>query len=136
MNAGPRRLRLSRGRGFDLQAASRKLNGLEAVNVARPSIFGNPFVVGKFGTREECVAMFGAMLNGLLCVSCTDPDPFRQQLAHAAILGNIRRLTGRNLACWCRLDGKPCHADLLLEVANDPARLKLCDELAGREAKE
>jgi hypothetical protein len=27
-------------------------------------------------------------------------------------------LQGKNLACWCRLDGKPCHADVLLEIAN------------------
>ncbi|WP_174851684.1 DUF4326 domain-containing protein [Youhaiella tibetensis] len=26
-------------------------------------------------------------------------------------------LAGRNLACWCSLDG-PCHADTLLRIAN------------------
>lgn len=26
-------------------------------------------------------------------------------------------LRGKNLACWCALD-KPCHADVLLELAN------------------
>jgi Domain of unknown function (DUF4326) len=26
-------------------------------------------------------------------------------------------LRGKNLACWCRLD-RPCHADVLLELAN------------------
>ncbi|MDP6564592.1 MAG: DUF4326 domain-containing protein, partial [Alphaproteobacteria bacterium] len=28
-----------------------------------------------------------------------------------------RELAGRDLACWCRLDG-PCHADVLLDIAN------------------
>lgn len=28
-----------------------------------------------------------------------------------------RELRGKNLACWCPLD-QPCHADVLLEVAN------------------
>jgi hypothetical protein len=28
-----------------------------------------------------------------------------------------RELRGRDLACWCSLDG-PCHADVLLKVAN------------------
>lgn len=28
-----------------------------------------------------------------------------------------RELGGKNLACWCKL-GEPCHADVLLEVAN------------------
>ncbi|MDX0178660.1 DUF4326 domain-containing protein [Sinorhizobium meliloti] len=31
-------------------------------------------------------------------------------------------LRGKNLACWCR-PGAPCHADVLLQVANRP----LCD---------
>jgi len=26
-------------------------------------------------------------------------------------------LRGKNLACWCALD-QPCHADVLLELAN------------------
>lgn len=30
---------------------------------------------------------------------------------------DISELKGKNLACWCPLD-KPCHADLLLEIAN------------------
>lgn len=29
-------------------------------------------------------------------------------------------LAGKNLACWCPLDGQPCHADVLLELANQP----------------
>lgn len=31
-----------------------------------------------------------------------------------------RELRGKNLACFCSLDG-PCHADVLLEWANDPS---------------
>jgi hypothetical protein len=30
-------------------------------------------------------------------------------------------LGGKNLACWCRLD-QPCHADVLLEIANRPLK--------------
>jgi hypothetical protein len=29
----------------------------------------------------------------------------------------VEPLRGRDLACWCHLD-QPCHADVLLEVAN------------------
>lgn len=32
-------------------------------------------------------------------------------------LKNIEKLKGKNLACFCPLD-KPCHADILLELAN------------------
>lgn len=29
----------------------------------------------------------------------------------------LKELAGKNLACWCPL-GQPCHADVLLELAN------------------
>ncbi len=43
----PVRLQLARIKGFDLQATSLATNGLPAVNVARPSMWGNPFVIGE-----------------------------------------------------------------------------------------
>ncbi len=39
----------------------------------------------------------------------------------------IARLRGKNLACWCRLD-QPCHADVLLALANAPLRCEAGDE--------
>ncbi len=30
-------------------------------------------------------------------------------------------LAGKNLACWCK-PGEPCHADVLLKLANDEPR--------------
>lgn len=33
------------------------------------------------------------------------------------ILARIEELRGNNLACWCPPD-RPCHADVLLEIAN------------------
>lgn len=42
-------------------------------------------------------------------------------------LGQIRsHLAGRNLACWCEI-GAPCHADVLLRLANVPR----CDEVTA-----
>ena len=32
-----------------------------------------------------------------------------------------KELAGKNLACWCKV-GAPCHADVLLELANQPIR--------------
>jgi hypothetical protein len=34
---------------------------------------------------------------------------------------DIAPLRGKNLACWCALD-QPCHADVLLELANSGER--------------
>lgn len=33
----------------------------------------------------------------------------------------ILELEGKDLACWCPLD-QPCHADVLLELANNQSR--------------
>lgn len=108
----PVRIQLSRKAGFNLQASSQELNGLPAVNCARPSRWGNPFVV-QFDahpdyspqTRADAVEMFKQMLKD------GKTTPFA--------LANIREeLRGKNLACWCKQDGQPCHADVLLEIAN------------------
>jgi len=35
----------------------------------------------------------------------------------SALLHRLPELRGKDLACWCR-PGEPCHADVLLELAN------------------
>jgi hypothetical protein len=44
----------------------------------------------------------------------SDPE-MRAAAGYPADLSSLR---GKNLACWCRA-GTPCHADVLLEVANE-----------------
>ncbi len=78
------------------------------VVVARPTPWGNPFVPGKDGIpdRETAVAAF-------LKITKVPGWTIGQMTAEA-----VRRdLRGKNLACWCSLDG-PCHADVLLTIAN------------------
>lgn len=97
----------------------------DAVIVARPSRWGNPYAVkrvddvwpwqvmdrigvvwGQYGTKrlavERAVYLHRIDAEGwsALTVEC------------------VRHLlTGRDLACWCK-PGNPCHADALLELAN------------------
>ena len=98
--ARPVRLQLSRKKGFSLQKLSRETNGLEAVNVARPGKWGNPFTVANTG-RAPSVLRFACEVAPLLDVS-----PLR----------------GKNLACFCPLPapGEPdlCHAAILIELSN------------------
>lgn len=115
----PQRMQVSRRRGFDLQAASRALNGLPARLVTRPGRWGNPFsiddVAARYGldrhaAQAKAVEMAGAWLRGTLDPSLAPGPP--------PPLAEIRaELAGHNLACWCR-PGTPCHADVLIEVAN------------------
>lgn len=113
MSEKPVRLQLSRKRGFNLQELSRATNGLEAVNVARPSAFGNPFVVGKPGgvytrlvkDRRHAYLLFKSIASD----------------TEALVKAAREQLAGKNLACWCPNDDPYedcCHAAVLLEIAN------------------
>jgi hypothetical protein len=112
----PVRLRLSRRKGFDLKAHSQATNGLACVSVARPGPWGNPFVVGRHGSRDECVYFYKALLAGLMRVN-RDPDIKTLKVVREHVDRHGHELRGHNLACWCALDA-PCHADVLLEIVN------------------
>ena len=88
------------------------------VNVARPSKWGNLFIVGQDGTRAGCVDLYRALAHGYLCISKARDHIDRQQAASGAMTDARTELRGQDLACWCPLDA-PCHADVLLEIAND-----------------
>lgn len=118
--ATPVRLRLSRQKGFDLQALSLATNGLPAVNVARPSSWGNPFTIADMGSDERAVdrfraAVVGPVLDGKQCAPDAHPEIYIGRIIRCAPID----LRGKNLACWCAPDA-PCHADVLLEISNRP----------------
>lgn len=113
----PVRLRLQRRRGADIQVLSRATNGRDAVAVTRPGPWGNPFIVGKHGTAEQCVDLYEKLLSGLVCVSLDRPCVEAQERALKYATEHLEKLRGKNLACFCALDA-PCHADVLLRVAN------------------
>ncbi|MEU5155609.1 DUF4326 domain-containing protein [Glycomyces sp. NPDC021274] len=93
--------------------------GRRPVYVGRPGRWGNPFVVGETVTPP---------------VESYSPKPvYVRDAAHAVqlyrkwLLGSANRcsdlvplLAGRDLMCWCPLSS-PCHADVLLELANEEA---------------
>ncbi len=95
----PRRVQLRRTKGW------RKPAG--AVVVSRPSKWGNPWRAGELDVDGK------TPMSPARAV-----ERYRTHLA----LGNLTRseiaeLRGRDLLCWCK-PGTPCHADILLEVAN------------------
>lgn len=92
----PERIKLSRKSGWRLPA--------NAVNVARPSKWGNPHRAAN-GNTVAAVARYRAdLVAGRLRFSVEDAR---------------RELAGKDLACWCWRDWT-CHADVLLELANAP----------------
>ena len=77
-----------------------------AIYVGRPTVWGNPYVVGsqlmsgETLTADKAVALYEQHLR----------DNFNER--------DIRHcLRGKDLACWCPPD-QPCHADVLLRIAN------------------
>lgn len=121
------RVQLSRAKGWRMPP--------NTVKVSRPSRWGNPFYMEDWG-REQAVTLYRDMLEGgwspnwIADMTAADGSfvymamlqwrrrlgtQFARDLAHA-------ELRGKNLACWCGL-GEPCHADILLAIANaDEAR--------------
>ena len=86
----PKRIQRKRTKGWRMPPG--------AVYVGRPTKWGNPFKIKEYGA-EGAVSVFAV---------------------HVAmgLGGDPEDLRGKDLACWCPLD-QPCHADVLLKVANE-----------------
>ena len=103
----PKRIQRKRTKGWRMPEGT--------VYVGRPTKWGNPFVAGQ-KIPAEWVPVVGR------AVVATDAahavELFRKHARFPAAVGpEIRKLRGKDLACWCPLD-QPCHADVLLALAN------------------
>jgi len=105
----PVRIRLSRAKGWRLPEG--------AVNVARPGKLGNPFIVGRDGTREQCAALYLSLQRGFIGFA-DKVTPEEQVRAFRALHRALPDLKGKSVACWCALDGGACHGDIILAAAN------------------
>ena len=85
----------------------------DTVCVARPSKWGNPFRPNSWNepgfspVPDDATMAVKWYREDLTKVLRANPDA-------------LAPLRGKNLACWCAV-GAPCHADVLLELANAPA---------------
>lgn len=70
------------------------------VLVDRSTEWGNPFRIGRDGTRAEVLLKYRKWL------------PEHPEIIEAA----KEQLRGKTLGCWCAPEA--CHADILAEVAN------------------
>jgi hypothetical protein len=82
------------------------------VSVTRPGKWGNPFR----DTPENALTAYRQWLNGESTSPAIrnrlydgKPPPTKAEIKEV--------LRGKNLACFCK-EGDPCHADILLEIAN------------------
>lgn len=107
----PRRIQRKRTKGWRMPEG--------AVYVGRPTKWGNPFRVGNCST--------GGTISFIPIHQTTlerTHDAYRDYLTNKCdwLIEDARReLRGKDLACWCK-EGAPCHADILLELANQETR--------------
>jgi hypothetical protein len=110
--------------GFDLQAESLRLNNREPLCVDRTTKwFGNPFTV-ETAKAAGCPNAQGWAVWAFEEWLKPNGDPQFGGLfpeKRMALLANLWQLRGKNLACSCDQNG-PCHADVLLRLANASIR--------------
>ena len=70
------------------------------VFVGRPTIWGNPFIIGRDGTRGEVIRKYEEWLD-----------------AQPQLLKLLPKLKGKKLVCYCA--PLPCHADVLARRADN-----------------
>ena len=99
------------------------------VYVGRPTKWGNPFSI------MQAIADAARDLNTMdleykdpIYDSANDVNNYSRAILiqkyknyltdHPNLVYEAKqKLRGKNLACWCK-EGEPCHADILLEIAN------------------
>ena len=78
-------------------------NTPDEVYIGRPSIYGNPYVIGRDGTRAQVIERFEHITTIAFMVS-----PARR--------AEIRALRGKTLVCYCK--PAACHGDILAALAD------------------
>lgn len=66
------------------------------VYIGRPSKWGNPFVIGRDGTREQVIQKF---------------ESYLKDSPH--LIKDLSELEGKTLGCYC--SPLPCHGDVLVK---------------------
>lgn len=104
----PERIQLRRAKGWRLPP--------DTEIVDRRTKWGNPFLVSDVARRfpsltvEQCAATAVADFRSMVLAGSP---------AYPTVAEIRSELAGRDLACWCPPD-QPCHAAVLLELANTP----------------
>lgn len=116
----PKRIQRKRTKGWKMPEGT--------IYVGRPTVWGNPFWhAQKFHGVVKAIDLYRQLFLGWNpSVAAGLPTFTSIYQDHCDWLKRLNRqpleavrseLRGHDLACWCRLD-QPCHADVLLELAN------------------
>lgn len=67
------------------------------VPITRETMFGNPYIVGKDGTREEVLEFYTTYITNILKHNPSFLEPLR----------------GKVLGCYCKPEA--CHGDIIIQ---------------------
>lgn len=67
------------------------------MRIARPGIWGNPFIIGQDGTREEVIQKYRDWI-----------------VTQEYLMKLLPTLEGKRLGCYCK--PAACHGDVLVEL--------------------
>lgn len=121
-NSKPVRIQRKRTKGWKMPP--------NTVYVGRPSKWGNPFKVQSIGNRRGVYIITQNIKHGEAIdfkYKLYNISKFSAQIQAVKLFEKwikqqiywpIKELKGKNLACWCK-EGDPCHADILLKLANE-----------------
>lgn len=83
--------------------------------------FGNPWVIGTHGTREEVIEKYDRWLRTGENFGNLSATPERRN----EILENLMELEGKVLGCWCNYPIEACHGEVLIALINEQKKEKL-----------
>lgn len=72
--------------------------------IGRPTIFGNPYVIGKDGGRGEVIAKYNKWF-------------YRQIDINIIFKREVQKLKGQILGCYCY--PLPCHGDVIIKYLDN-----------------
>ena len=75
------------------------------VYIGRGSKWGNPFIIGQHGTREDVISKYEAYI-----------------MSRRDLIDALPELIGKTIGCWCA--PQACHGDILKIMVEDEIWLK------------
>jgi Domain of unknown function (DUF4326) len=121
----PTRIQLRRTKGWRMPP--------NTVKVDRTTKWGNPFHVVQPDPKDSPLQTMMDAQHGVCFTAEAAVNRFKRLLKAFRLRGSYcanekkrwwvsvamirKELRGKNLACWCK-PGTPCHADVLLKIAN------------------
>lgn len=116
----PKRIQRKRTKGWKIPP--------NTVNCTRPGKWGNPFKVGNYYTisksgwmtpcTPEAIELAKKSPRYIFIVDAQCAvDTYESYMKNLMFPYDFTELRGKNLACFCK-EGQPCHADILLKLAN------------------